>query len=301
MHSIPEYSCKNGDIVPFADATVHILSPTVHYGTGVFEGIRGYWNDDDKQLYIFRLDDHLERLEQSQRLMRFERVIKKNIIKKNILDLIKKNDHRETIHIRPSVYLEGHGGIGSIGPVGYGITTISRPSSDLVTKGCTAQISSWLRTPENVMPMRVKAFANYNNSRYAQLQANTDGYDTAIILNADGTVSEGPGQCIFIIKDNVLITPDIGSNILESITRQTVLDLSLSLAIPYKERKILRSELYTADEVFFCGSGWEITPIISIDGYQFEIGDVTKKIQNLYFDSVYGKNDLYEYWRTSVY
>lgn len=292
----------NGDFVPWADARVHVFSPAVKYGAGVFEGICAYNADDG--MNIFRLDEHLARLEYSQRVMRFERIFTAEDLREPLLELVRRNGFRETVHIRPTVYVDGEGESGALGPISACITAVQKPRPAYVETGCRVQVSSWQRLADIAMPTRVKAHANYNNSRFAATQARTDGYDTALMLNAKGHVAEGPGMCLFMVRDGVPITPSITSSILESITRDTVLQLCRkALGIEPVERDIDRSELYAAEEAFFCGTAWEITPITDIDGFALgdgQPGALTRRLQSVYFDTVEGRSADPQGWRTPV-
>ena len=300
-----KYVFFDGAIVPWDDARMHIFSPAVKYGAGVFEGIRGYWNDEQQQMFVFRLAEHLDRLRYSQMMMRFKDPIDGEQVALHTLELLRANEFRETVHIRPTVMVDGDGESSARGPLMLAISAVARPLPKRVSTGCSAQVSSWQRVSDRAMPMRVKAHANYNNARFAAIQASEDGYDTAIFLNDRGKVSEGPGMCLFIVRDGVPITPSITSDILESITRDTVLELFRArLGLKPVEREVDRSELLAAEEAFFCGTGWEITPLTSVDRMAVgtgEVGPITKAIQQIYFDTVHGRVDEYQSWRTPVY
>jgi branched-chain amino acid aminotransferase len=290
----------NGAFVPWADAHVHVFSPAVKYGAGVFEGICAY--NSDAGMNIFRLQEHLARLEYSQHVMRFDRVFTAEEFTGPIIELVKRNGFQETVHIRPTVYVDGEGESGALGPIGMCVTAVQKPRPAYVEKGCRVQVSSWQRLSDISMPTRVKAHANYNNSRFASTQAKTDGYDTALMLNAKGHVAEGPGMCFFMVRNGVPITPSITSNILESITRDTVLQLCRDeLGIEPVERDVDRSELYAAEEAFFCGTAWEITPITNIDGHDIGdgiVGPLTRKLQSVYFDLIEGRAEDTRGWLT---
>lgn len=294
----------NDDFVPWAEATLHVYSPAVKYGAGVFEGIRGYWSDADECMHLFRVADHLRRLEYSQKMMRFDRLFTADEIAAPLIELIRRNEFRESVHIRPTVYVDGAGESAAQGPVDVFIVAIPRGTPEHVHTGCRVQVSSWQRSSDLAMPSRVKANANYNNARFAAIQANVDGYDTALMLNARGQVAEGPGMCIFIVRGGVPTTPSVTSNILESITRATLIDLLRDqLGLTSVEREIDRSELYDAEEAFFCGTLWEITPITEFDGIPVgdgKIGPVTKKLQRAYFDLVTGIAPDPHGWRTTL-
>ena len=292
----------NGKFLPWDKALVHVFSPAVKYGAGVFEGICAYMSK--KGMNIFRLEEHLARLEYSQRVMRFERIFTKEEVAEPLKELVKRNKFKETVHIRPTVYVDGLGESSALGPIGISITAVQRPRPKIAMEGCSVQISSWQRLSDLSMPTRVKANANYNNSRFAATQAKVDGYTTALMLNARGHVAEGPGMCFFMVRAGNLVTPSITSSILESITRDTVLQLcGDELGLEPVERDIDRRELFSASEAFFCGTAWEITPITNIDG--FVVGDgtpgaVTRKLQSAYFDLVEGRTEDRRNWLTPI-
>lgn len=300
-----KYVYFNGKIVPWDEARVHVYAPVVKYGAGVFEGIRGYWNEQKQDMFIFKMKEHMDRLRYSQTVMRFANVMDPDEITEKTIELIRANEFRETVHIRPAVFIEGDGTFGAQKPVGIAITAVPRPMPERVKTGCTAQVSSWMRIPDRVMPARVKAHANYNNSRLAQIQAKEDGYETCILLNSRGHVSEGPGMCFFMIRNGKPVTPDKTSDILESITRETMLQLFPEyLKLDVEERAVDRSELYGAEEAFFCGTGWEITPVTAIDGIPVgtgKPGPITKKLQDVYFGIAEGRVPDHAEWRMPVY
>ena len=303
----PKYAVIDGKIVPWGEANVHVASAAFKFGTAVFEGIRGYWNADDQDLYLFRMEEHMSRLSFSQAFMRFDEILAPQAVSDLTLELIRANEFRgENLHIMTTSYISGQGGPGICGPVGLAITAMERGRTERVLNGVTAQVSSWMRVPDNAMPMRVKCNANYNNGRLATVQATADGYDTAIFLNSRGKVSEGPGQCLFIIRKGEVITPSLSNDILESITRDTVLELlEKDLGLKPVERDVDRSELAAAEEAFFCGTAWEVAPILAIDKVNVGngvAGPITKKLQQAYFDVCSGTNGAgHADWRMPVY
>ncbi|MCP5149655.1 MAG: branched-chain amino acid transaminase [Ectothiorhodospiraceae bacterium] len=300
-----KYVFLNGELVPFDEAKVHVSSAAFKFGTAVFEGLRGYWNEKEEQMYLFRLDDHLARLEFSQRFMRFEEILDPAWIGEKTIELIRANELRETIHIMPTVFVSGFGGPGVCGPIGISIVANPGVSHGFVEKGCTAHVSAWRRPADAAMPMRVKCNANYQNGRLATVQAKADGYDTAILLNDRGKVAEGPGMCFFMVRDGKAVTPTTTSGILESITRATVLELLADrLGVKVEEREIDRSELPAAQEAFFCGTAWEVSPLVAID--RMPVGDgtpgeVTRRLQREFFAIAKGEVADYPHWRTAVY
>jgi branched-chain amino acid aminotransferase len=301
----PEFIWLNGALVPFADARIHALSPAVKYGVGVFEGLRAYPSRDGRQLYVFRLEEHLARLAYSMRVMRFDDPPATDTLREAVLATLRANAIRGGCHIRLSVYLDGDGEMNATGPVGTFCAALPRPPETRVETGVTAGVVSWRRPEDSAMPMRVKAHANYHNGRLATLEARGNGHGTAIILNARGKVAEGPGMCLFIIRDGVAITPGVSSDILESITRDAVMRLLRDqLGVPVVERDVDRSELYLADEAFFCGTAWEVTPVTAIDRLAVGSGApgaVTRALQLAYFAIVNGESNAHAAWRTPVY
>jgi len=221
------------------------------------------------------------------------------------IELLRKNEFKEDVHARHVACLEGFGHFSAKEPVGIHIVAQARGRGYDVENGIRCAVSSWLRINDNSIPPRIKAGANYQNSRLATLHAKEDGYDQPILLNSNGKVAEGPGACLFIVRRGVVATPTVTAGILESVTRTTLLELFPSeLKIQVQEREIDRTELYVLEEAFFCGSGAEITPVVSID--KFPVGDgnpgpITRQIQEVYFDIVRGNNPKYIKWCTSIY
>lgn len=292
-----------GSIVPVSEAKINVLSPTSQFGANVFEGLRAYWNDG--QLYIFRLEEHVKRLQESIRMMRFNSNFSDDFLKKSLISTIRENEFKEDIAVRQTVFLDGFGSWASLDEVDMFIAPIAKGRQDPNVEGMSCTISSWERISERVMSPKVKMGANYMNSRLAQLEAKRNGYDTGIFLNNRGTVSEGPGSCLFMIKDGKVITPPCIASILDSITRATLITLiSDNLGYQVVEREIDRSELYVADELFLAGTAVEVVHLKSIEKLTInneKIGPVTQKIKDMYFDVVRGFNEDYKHWLTPVY
>ncbi|MBI4182433.1 MAG: branched-chain amino acid transaminase [Proteobacteria bacterium] len=305
MAKQPKYLSLNGKVVPYEDARIHILSPAAKYGAGVFEGIRGYWNDDQEEMYIFRLKEHLDRLQFSMKVQRIADCPSSELLTEKLIEVLHANKFRETVHIRMTVYVDGDGDQGALGPMGYAIAALPRPLPEAVRKGVTAQISSWTRIADNSVPARVKCNANYINGRLASMQAKADGYDASIILNSRGKVAEGPGMCFFMVRDGVPVTPSATNDILESVTRTTLIEIFEEyMGLKTVERDVDRTELYDAEEAFYCGTGWEITPILSVDRLPVgkgAVGPVTRKLQEHYFNIVLGKVKDHAAWRHPVF
>jgi branched-chain amino acid aminotransferase len=299
------YICLNGALVPFAEAKVHVLSPGVKYGAGVFEGIRGYWNARRQQVFIFRLQEHLRRLEFSMKVMRIAHDLTAARLTEAVLEVVRVNELREDIHIRPQVWVDGLGDMLSAGPAGWAVAAVPRPQTRSVTEGVHCAVSSWRRINDSAMPPRVKATGNYINSRLAGMQAVLDGYDTVLILTQHGHVAESHGACFFMVRNGKAVTPNVTSSILESITRATLMELLEEMTgQPVEARDIDRTEVYDAEEAFLCGSGHEIEPIRSLDRQKVgsgDIGPLTRQLQQRYFDLVRGETNDHGEWLTPVY
>jgi len=292
-----------GDILNVNDAKINILAPTVQFGLNVFEGIPCYWNDEEKQLYAFRLHDHYARLLRSARLLQLDCPYTEDDMKNALIDVVKANEYTENISVRQTLFVDGFGSWGSEGPVDMFVAPIpkGKTSSEYNKKGLNCCITSWTRINDNSLSPRIKCGANYINSRMGQREALRNGYDTCIFLNEAGKVSEGPGSCFFMVKNGVLVTPPLTDSVLESITRDTVIKLAKKMGIEILERSIDRTELYVCDEAFLCGSAMEITPVLSVDRYLLnngEVGSITKVLHNAYLTAVNGDN---QEWVTPIY
>ncbi len=292
-----------GELVHVNDAKINILAPTSQFGLNVFEGIPCYWNEEEKQLYAFRLDDHYDRLLRSARLIQIDCSFSKDELKKAFVDVIKANEYDENLSVRQTLFVDGFGSWGSADPVDMFIAPIprGRTSAEYNKKGLNVCVTSWRRISENALSPRIKCGANYINSRYGQREALRNGYDTCLFLNEFGKVAEGPGSCFFMIRDKKIITPSFTDAVLESITRDTVIKLAMSMGYEVQERTIDRTELYTADEAFLCGSAMELTPVITIDKYELGEGEITKTLHKAYVDIARGRNEEFRQWVTAVY
>ncbi len=292
-----------GEILHVNDAKINILAPTSQFGLNVFEGIPCYWNESDKQLYAFRLDDHYDRLLRSARLLQIDCPFSKAELKSAFIEVIKANEYDENLSVRQTLFVDGFGSWGSDGPTGMFIAPIPRgkTSAEYNKKGLNVCVTSWRRIGENSLSPRIKCGANYINSRYGQREAVRNGYDTCIFLNENGKVSEGPGSCLFIIKDGRLITPALTDAVLESITRDSIIKLAYYLNYDVEERTIDRTELYTADEAFLCGSSMELTPILSIDRCSINKSIIAQQIHTAYVTAAKGQNADFIKWVTPVY
>lgn len=295
-----------GEILDVNDAKINILAPTSQFGLNVFEGIPCYWNDEEKQLYAFRLNDHYDRLLRSVELMQLDCKYTKDDMVKAFIDVIKANEYDENLSVRQTLFVDGFGSWGSDGPVDMFVAPIprGRTSAEYNKKGLNVCVTSWRRISDENLSPRIKCGANYINSRVGQREALRNGYDTCIFLNEFGKVAEGPGSCFFIVKNGTVITPQLTDSVLESITRDTIIKIAKDKGYPVIERTIDRTELYTCEEAFLCGSAMEITPVLSIDKYIIgdgSTGKITKELHLTYLDIARGKLKQYENWVTPIY
>nr|WP_238351518.1 branched-chain-amino-acid transaminase [Kribbella shirazensis] len=292
----------NGRLVPWADSTIHISTEAVLRGGAVFEGIRVYRSRDD-ELVLFRLDDHMRRLYQtSLRFLQMPLAYKPAELAQGIAALLEADGVASDAHIRVVVYYEELTP-GRERETETGAFIIVREGLAMSDGATRASLSPWRRMSDVATPPRVKASANYLNSRVAITDAQRKGFDTAIMLNDRGKVSEGPTMNLFLVRDGSLITPRVTDGILEGITRATVIDLADQLGIPLAEREIDPSELFIADEVFFCGTAYEVEPVIEIDGYVVgdgEAGPITTRIRDSYFAIARGETSAPTGWITPV-
>jgi branched-chain amino acid aminotransferase, group I len=296
-----------GKIVPITEAKINVLSPTSQFGANVFEGIRCYWNEKEKQLYAFRLDDHYKRLHDSIKIFKMKSSYTTEDFKHGLIDVVKANNYKEDIAVRQTVFVDGLGGTwSSCEPINMFISPIPKGRTLIEGKtGLKCCISSWERISDRNLSPRAKVGANYINSRMAHLEAVENGYDTAILMNNHGKIAEGPGSCLFIIRNGVLITPPCTASVLESITRDTIIQIAKDiLNIPIIERDIDRTELYICEEAFLCGSAMEITQVINIDGYFIgdgNCGKMTKSLFKEYYHIITGNYTEYTNWLTPIY
>ena len=295
-----------GEILNINDAKINIMAPTSQFGLNVFEGIPCYWNEEEKQLYAFRLDDHYDRLMRSLKLIQINCPYTKEQMKKALIDVVRANEYDENLSVRQTVFVDGFGSWGSDGPADMFVAPVpkGRMSKEYNKKGLHCCVTSWRRISDNNLSPRIKCGANYINSRVGQREALRNGYDTCIFLNEFGKVSEGPGSCFFMVKDGKLITPLLTDAVLESITRDTIITLAKDMGIEVVERTIDRTELYTCDEAFLCGSAMEVTPVLSIDKFVIgsgENGELTEKLHKAYLNAAMNKDEAHKKWANPIY
>ena len=303
----PEWTWMNGEFIPYDECRLHVRTQAVALAASVFEGVRAYWNAEQRQLYTFELDRHIGRLRESMKIMRMRTEIPADFAA-TCVELLARNAFREDVHYMPTAYLgvpEGNIAMGPTSEEGLFITAVARPPGKSLDAGKHVCVSSWRRISDASMPPRVKAAGNYQNGRLALHGAWADGYDDAVLLNANGTVAEAAGSCLMMVRGDQVCTPPVTAGILESITRSVLIQLfEEKLQRRVVEREINRTELYVADEVFLCGSGQEVVPVVSVDRLPVGTGrkgPVTAAIQEAYFRVARGQDNAHPEWRTPVY
>jgi branched-chain amino acid aminotransferase len=292
----------DGEIVDVESATIPVWSAAAISGVSAFEGIRAYWNAKCRQLYVFRAVDHLRRLKESECALGVETPWGLDRLRTAVVETLRANEVREDVHLQVASFALGSG-LGALAPTRTSIVVRRR---DHVTGPLRCRVSSWRKTSDDAFPQRVKAGGNYLPNRLAALEARRDRYDVAIMLNARGTIAEAPTASVFLVRAAHLTTPQVTNGILDGITRRTILEgiAPVCLQLRATERDIDRAELYTADEVFLCGTGVGITPVSTVDGLPVGRGGVeatTRRLMQSYFAVVSGHDERFEEWRTPVY
>ena len=292
----------NGELIDWADAKVHVGVHGLHYGSGVVEGIRCY--DTPKGPAVFRLGEHLQRLHNSARLLYMKIPYSVEELTAACNEVVGANGLPEC-YLRPIAFY-GYGELG-VAARGNPVETVimSWPwapylGEEGLKAGIRAKISSWQRVPPNVVPHVAKATGVYLNSMLAVTEANNAGYDEAILLTPEGTIADGSGENIFVVRDGVIYTPDLATGILPGITRDTIRQIAQDLGYTVIEKSLIRSDLYLADEVFMCGTAAEVTPLRSVDDYELGVGEVTLAIQKAYLDTVRGQSERWSQWLDPV-
>ena len=296
-----------GEFVPLRDANVNVMTHAFNYGTAVFEGVRAYWNADEEQLFALELTAHYERIHASARMLLMEVRYTPDELAQITVDLLRRDGLREDVYVRPIIYKSSETIGVRLHNLDADVTIFAVPFGQYIDTegGIRAQVSSWRRTDDNAIPARGKITGAYVNGAFAKSEAQLNGFDEAIVLTADGHVSEGSAENLFIVRGGTLITAPVSDNILEGITRRRLMEIARDdLGVAVVERSIDRTELYAADEVFLCGTGAQISPVIEIDRRRVgtgRVGQITRELSRTYFDAVRGKLPAYRHWLTPVY
>ena len=295
-----------GGYVALGDARISIMTHAFLYGTAVFEGIRAYWNPDEKQLYALRVKEHIVRLRNSCKIMLMADVPSVEDFSDIVLEVLRRNNFREDAYCRPSVYKSTQAIGGRLHGLTHDFYVLGVPFGDYIDteKGIPVGTVSWRRVSDTAIPARSKITGSYVNPAFSKTEAMLNGFDEAIVLTQDGHVAEGSAENLFMVRDGVLITPTVSDEILEGITRAGIMEIAEHLGITVRERSIDRTELYIADEVFLCGTGAQISPASSVDHRPVGdgcVGPISLQIGKTYFDAVRGRLPEFRHWVTPVY
>jgi branched-chain amino acid aminotransferase len=306
---VASFIWRNGTILPWAEATIHVNAVGHASVAGIFEGIKAYWNEEQRQLYVFRLGEHLERFIASIKMVRYGFDYTLDQLRDAVVDLLRANEYHKGVYIRPYVFQKGI--VRELlqpqpgRPTELVIDSWPFSSYRDMSQALNVCVSSWTRISDNVLPPRLKCFSNYHNGRLAAMEATVGGYDWPILLDDRGKVTEGPGACLLLVRKGKVIAPPVTSGILESITRDTMFVLlDEVLGVPFEQREVDRTELYVADEVFFVGTGWEIMPVASVDRLPVgngRPGSLTLRLADVYRKVVSGEDERHPEWRTRVW
>ena len=302
----PNYAYFNGKIVPYTEAKVGVLTHALNYGTAAFGGVRGYWNDEEEQLYLFRPLDHYKRLLNSAKMLCMEFDHTPKTLTEITIELLRTEGYRQDVYIRPLVYKASEGIGVKLHDLEDAVSIVSLPFDRYVSNDTNAHVtfSSWRRVDDNVIPARGKITGAYANSAFIKTDALRAGFDEALVLTQDGHVSEGSAENIFMVRDGVLITPPVTDNVLEGITRRSVMELAQSLGIPVQERSIDRTEVFICDELFLTGTAAQITAVTRVDYRPVgdgKMGPITAQLRDLFDRTVRGRNPDFRHWNVAVY
>lgn len=304
----PSYAYFQGKIVPIAEAKVSVMTHALNYGTGAFGGVRAYWNDDEKELFIFRPLDHFQRVLNSGKLLMIDLPHTPETMLNSLLELLRMENYRGVdVYIRPLIY-KSSAVIGvRLHDLEADFTMFAQPFGSYIhnEEGSRVTFSAWRRLDDNMIPARGKITGAYANSAFIKTDAALSGFDEALVLNQNGHISEGSAENFFMVRDGVAITPPVTANILEGITRRTIMHLlSEEMGVPVEVRDIDRTEVFVADEAFFCGTGVQVVAITEVDHRPVgtgKLGPVVRQLRQLYFDLVRGKIARYRAWNVPVY
>jgi branched-chain amino acid aminotransferase len=296
----------DGQFVPIEEARISIATHAFNYGTGTFEGIRGYWNSDQQQVYLVKLHHHFRRLLNSCRLFRIDIGMTAEDLCDIAVELVRRGHYREDVYVRPIAYKASP--VIRVGLLGLedGFCCYTAPMGEYhdIHHGLSVTVSGWRRNDDNSIPARAKATGGYLNAALAIADAQDAGFDEAIMLTQDGHVSEASSANIFLVMHGRLLTPVAADDILVGITRGALMEVAEKLGIPVDQRRVDRTELYVADEIFLCGTGVQVSPVTKVDGRQIgdgKMGEITRAVQDLYLSAVHGEVEDFRHWLTPVY
>jgi branched-chain amino acid aminotransferase len=294
-----------GSFVPMRDAKVSIMTHAFMYGTATFEGIRAYWNADQQKLYGVKVREHVERIRQSCRILMMENVPSVDELVGLIVETVRRNGFREDVYIRPSFYKSTKAIGVRLHHLENELYIVTIPFGNYIDTdaGVRVMTSSWRRNADEALPARGKIVGGYVNMAFQKSEAELNGYDEAIVLTADGHVNEASAANLFVVRDGVALTPPVTDDILEGVTRKAIIEVLQNEKIPVEVRSIDRSELYVADEMFLCGTGVQISPVVEIDHRPVgagQVGPIGSLVRDRYFDAVRGRLAEYRHWLTEI-
>jgi branched-chain amino acid aminotransferase len=294
-----------GDFVPMRDAKVSIMTHAFMYGTATFEGIRAYWNADQERLYGLKVREHVERIRQSCRILLMKDVPSVDELIRLILETVRRNGFREDVYIRPSFYKSTKAIGVRLHDLDNELYIITLPFGNYIdtANGVRLMTSSWRRNADEALPARGKIVGGYVNMAFQKSEAELNGFDEAVVLTAGGHVNESSAANVFVVRDGVALTPPVSDDLLEGVTRKALMELMENEGIPTQERSIDRSELYVADEIFVCGTGVQVSPVIEVDHRPVGsggIGPIARLVRDRYFEAVRGQLPAYQHWLTPI-
>jgi len=294
-----------GDFVPMKDAKVSIMTHAFMYGTATFEGIRAYWNAEQGKLYGLKVREHVERIRQSCRILLMQDVPSVDELTRLIIETVRRNGFREDVYIRPSFYKSTKAIGVRLHDLDNELYIITLPFGNYIdtANGVRLMTSSWRRNADEALPARGKIVGGYVNMAFQKSEAELNGFDEAVVLTAGGHVNESSAANIFVIRDGVALTPPVSDDLLEGVTRKALVELMTNEGIPTAERSIDRSELYVADEIFVCGTGVQVSPVVEVDHRPVgsgQVGPIARLVRDRYFEAVRGQLPAYQHWLTPI-
>ena len=304
--SLDELICYfEGDFVPMRDAKVSIMTHAFMYGTATFEGIRAYWNADQGRLYGLFIREHVERIRKSARILLMDPIPSVDELASIVVETARRNNFREDVYIRPSFYKSTRAIGVKLHHLEHELYVITVPFGNYIDieKGVRLQTSTWRRNADEALPARGKIVGGYVNMAFQKSEAELNGFDEALVLTPDGHASEASAANLFIVRDGTLITPPVSDDILEGVTRAAIIGLAQDLGLPVEVRSVDRSELYICDEVFLCGTGVQVSPVIEVDHRAVgtgQIGPISRQVSERYFAAVRGNLPEYRHWLTPI-
>ena len=294
-----------GDWVPMRDARVSVMTHAFMYGTATFEGIRAYWNAEQGRLYGLKVREHVERIRQSCRILLMTDVPPVDELTRLIVETVRRNHFREDAYIRPSVYKSTRAIGVRLHDLDNELYVVALPFGNYIDTdiGVRVMTSTWRRNADEALPARGKIVGGYVNMAFQKSEAELNGFDEAIVLTANGHVNEASAANVFVVRDGVALTPPVSDDLLEGVTRKALMELMANEGIPVETRSIDRSELYIADEMFLCGTGVQISPVVEVDHRPVgsgRVGPISRLVRDRYFDAVRGRLPEYEHWLTPI-